>query len=76
VAASSYLNYFVTNGAVLLPTYIKQGSSPKKEEQIKKIFAEVFPGKKQIFIDAIALNWAGGGIHCGTQQQPKRKKLE
>jgi agmatine deiminase len=71
VAASSYLNYFVTNGAVLLPTYIKQGSSPEKEEQVKKIFAEVFPGRKLIFIDAMALNWSGGGIHCGTQQQPK-----
>ncbi|MBK9096513.1 MAG: agmatine deiminase family protein [bacterium] len=74
VAASSYLNFYVTNGAVLLPTYIKQGSSPQKEEQIKKIFAEVFPGRKLIFIDAMALNWSGGGIHCGTQQQPKRKK--
>lgn len=73
VAASSYLNYYVTNGAVLLPTYIKQGSSPEKEKQIKKIFAEVFPGRKQIFIDAMALNWSGGGIHCGTQQQPKRR---
>jgi agmatine deiminase len=74
VAASSYLNYYVTNGAVLLPTYLKQGSSPAKEEKIKKIFAEVFPGRKQIFIDAMALNWEGGGIHCGTQQQPKLKK--
>ena len=73
VAASSYLNYYVTNGAVLLPTYLKQGSSPEKEERIKKIFAEVFPGRKQIFIDAMALNWEGGGIHCGTQQQPKNK---
>ncbi len=73
VAASSYLNYYVTNGAVLLPTYIKQGSSPEKEEQIKKIFAEVFPSRKLIFIDAMALNWSGGGIHCGTQQQPKRR---
>ena len=73
VAASSYLNYFVTNDAVLLPTYIKQGSSPEKEEQIKKIFAEVFPGRKQIFLEAMTLNWEGGGIHCGTQQQPKKK---
>ena len=30
VAASSYLNYYATNGAVLLPTYIKQGSSSRK----------------------------------------------
>ncbi len=74
VAASSYLNYFVTNGAVLLPTYIKHGSSTEKEELVKKIFAEVFPDRKQIFIDAMPLNWSGGGIHCGTQQQPKTGK--
>jgi len=72
VAASSYLNYYVTNGVVLLPSYIKEGSSVEKEEEIKKIFAEVFPGRKQIFIDAMVLNWEGGGIHCGTQQQPKK----
>jgi agmatine deiminase len=76
VAASSYLNYFITNEAVLIPTYIEQGSSSDKEERIKKIFAEVFPGRKQIFINAMPLNWEGGGIHCGTQQQPKRKRLE
>ncbi|HSW53842.1 MAG TPA: agmatine deiminase family protein [Ignavibacteriaceae bacterium] len=72
VAASSYLNYYVTNGTVLLPTYFNHNSSSEKEEQIKKIFAEVFPGRKQIFIDAMVLNWEGGGIHCGTQQQPKK----
>ena len=71
VAASSYLNYYVTNGAVLIPTYTEVGSSPEKEEQIKKIFTKVFPGREQIFIDAMVLNWEGGGIHCGTQQQPK-----
>ncbi len=76
VAASSYLNYYITNGAVLIPTYINQGSSPEKEEQIQKIFSEVFPGREQIFIDAMVLNWEGGGIHCGTQQQPKRERLE
>jgi len=27
--------------------------------------------RKLIFMDAMPLNWEGGGIHCGTQQQPK-----
>jgi agmatine deiminase len=74
VAASSYLNYYVTNGVVLLPSYIKEGSSTEKEEAVKKIFTQVFPGRKLVFIDAMPLNWEGGGIHCGTQQQPKRWK--
>ncbi|MBY0477199.1 MAG: agmatine deiminase family protein [Chitinophagaceae bacterium] len=24
--------------------------------------------------DAVWLNWNGGGIHCSTQQQPKKKR--
>jgi agmatine deiminase len=74
VAASSYMNYYVTNGLVLLPDYSKQGASnQKKQEEIKRIFKEVFPARKLVFIDAMPLNWEGGGIHCGTQQQPKRR---
>jgi agmatine deiminase len=70
VAAASYLNYFVTNGVVLVPTYLKSGSSEEKEEKVRKILEEVFPGRKIIFIDVMALNYEGGGIHCITQQQP------
>ncbi len=73
VPAGSYMNYLVTNGAVLLPTYIAHGSSKEKEEQVRKIFQEQFPGRKLVFIDAIMQNWSGGGIHCSTQQQPKKK---
>ncbi len=73
VPAGSYMNYLVTNGAVLLPTYTAYGSSKEKEEQVRKIFEEQFPGRKLVFIDAIMQNWSGGGIHCSTQQQPKKK---
>lgn len=76
VPASSYMNYLVTNGLVLLPTYTQFGSSKQKEEAVRKIFEDQFPGRKIIFIDAIMQNWSGGGIHCSTQQQPKRKKVK
>lgn len=73
VAASSYLNYYVTNGLVLLPDYSSQGiKNRRKQEEVRKIFQDVFPGRKLVFIDAMPLNWSGGGIHCGTQQQPGR----
>ena len=42
VAASSYLNYLVTNDLVVLPVYIQEGSSPEKENRVKAIFTEVF----------------------------------
>ena len=73
VPAGSYMNYLVTNGTVLLPAYTAYGSSREKEEQVRNIFEEQFPGRKIVFIDAIMLNWSGGGIHCSTQQQPKKK---
>ncbi len=74
VPASSYMNYLVTNGLVLLPAYTEMGSSKYKEEQVRKIFGEQFPGRKIVFIDAMMQNWSGGGIHCSTQQQAKKKK--
>ena len=72
VPASSYMNYLVTNGVVLLPTYADAGSSLDKENEVKRIFQEQFPGREIVFIDAMPLNWSGGGIHCSTQQQPSK----
>jgi agmatine deiminase len=63
----------VTNGAVLLPTYVKAGSSPEKEEKVRQIFAGLYPDRKLVFIDCMGLNWYGGGMHCITQQQPQRR---
>jgi len=73
VPASSYMNYLVTNGIVLLPTYAAAGSSVEKENEVMRIFKEQFPGREIVFIDAMPLNWSGGGIHCSTQQQPAKK---
>ncbi|MHB1420237.1 MAG: agmatine deiminase family protein [Bacillota bacterium] len=69
----SYLNYAVTNGAVLLQTYWKPGRSEilkTVEEQVKEIFRSVYPGRKIIGIDAESINLWGGGIHCVTQHMP------
>jgi len=73
VAASSYLNYLVSNGVIILPTYTKQGSSTEKEKQVADIMKTVFSNRKQIWVECMPQNWEGGGIHCSTQQQPKRK---
>ena len=73
VAASSYLNYLVSNGVVILPTYIKPGSSIEKEKLVSDIMKSVFPDRKQVWVECMPQNWQGGGIHCSTQQQPKRK---
>lgn len=73
VPASSYLNYLVTNGLVLISSYVKEGSSKEKENRVRKIFEAQFPKRKIVFINAMPQNWDGGGIHCSTQQQPSKK---
>ena len=72
--AATWLNYLVTNGMVLLPTYTSAGTSKEKEDAIRKIFAEQFPGREIRFFNVIYQNYSGGGIHCSTQQQPSAEK--
>ena len=73
VPASSYLNYLVTNGVVLLPSYISETTSEEKEAKVKSIFQEAFPERELIFLNVMKLNYFGGGIHCITQQEPKSR---
>ncbi|WP_262481899.1 agmatine deiminase family protein [Cecembia lonarensis] len=37
------------------------------------MYKQAFPGREIVFVDALSLNWHGGGIHCSTQQEPKRR---
>jgi agmatine deiminase len=73
IATSSYMNFLVTNGVVVTSSYAKDEASIKREKEVEKLLQKAFPSRKIIFIDAMILNWAGGGIHCSTQQQPKRR---
>ena len=73
IPVRSYLNYVVTNGAVLMQTYWKPGSSDKlkaAEDQVRGIFQGAFPGRKIIGINAESVNFWGGGIHCITLHMP------
>ena len=74
--AVSYMNFFISNDVVLIAKYWKVGmpeSEKKKDEEVEKILRQVFPERKIIQINPLAINRGGGGIHCATQQQPKRK---
>lgn len=69
----SYLNYAVTNGAVLMQNYWRPGRSDilkATEAGVKEIFKGIFPGRDIIGIDAENVNLWGGGIHCITQHMP------
>src|SRR5215213_2185737 len=71
--ASSFLNFIIANGIVLIPKYYKEGdpvSIKEKDEEVIKIFRSVFAGRKVIQIDVRELNYGGGGMHCATTHQP------
>ncbi|WP_243119800.1 agmatine deiminase family protein [Pelotomaculum propionicicum] len=69
----SYMNYAVTNGAVLMQTYWQPGRADilkTTEEQVRGILQGAFPGRNIIGINAESVNLWGGGIHCITQHMP------
>ncbi len=74
VPALSYLNFFVTNGVVLVPAYWRQGLPERereKDELVRETFQRLFPGRRVVQINPLAVNRSGGGMHCITQQQPR-----
>ena len=63
---ASYLNFYVLNKFVLLPTF-----NDPKDKIVIKIFKKEFSNRKIIPIDCSELIWGFGAIHCLTQQEPK-----
>jgi len=61
--AYSYLNFYVCNGAVIVPFF---GDS--KDDYARGLLAEHFPDREIIPLEARPLYLGGGGIHCVTQQ--------
>lgn len=70
VASSSYLNFIVANGVVVLPDYLPHGTPRATQERVRRIFEDAFPGRQIRFVDAIGANWVGGGPHCATLNEP------
>ena len=62
---ASYLNFYVANEVVLVPTY-----KHKNDRIALKIIQKQFPGRKAIGIDCTDLIYGMGAIHCVMQQQP------
>ena len=66
----SYCNFLVCNVVVLGKRYWQEGmdeSIREKDQQAEAALQAVFPDRKVVMIDSLALNMAGGGIHCWTK---------
>jgi agmatine deiminase len=70
VASASYANFVVANDLVLLPDYLPHGTPPALQASVRRVVAEAFAGRAVRFVDAMALNWVGGGPHCATLNEP------
>ncbi len=62
---ASYLNYYIANHAVLVPTF----NDPNDRIALGKL-AELFPGREVVGIHSVDLVWGFGTLHCMTQQEP------
>lgn len=66
VLPASYVNFFIVNGGVLVPTF-RQG---KNDDRALGIIRELFPDREIVGIDCLDLVEEGGTLHCISQQQP------
>jgi agmatine deiminase len=63
--AVSYLNLYVCNGAVIVPT-----ADDESDEQAMAVVAAAYPEHEVVPVAGTLLAYGGGGPHCITQQVP------
>lgn len=64
---SSYVNYYVCNGAVIAAEF----GDEQADRKAKATLAELYPGREIVMLDIDNVGEVGGGIHCTTHEQPK-----
>jgi agmatine deiminase len=62
---ASYANFYIANGAVLMPSF----DAPSDSVAIATL-RRLFPGREVVAIPSTDLVWGLGAIHCLTQQHP------
>ncbi|MGO9837534.1 MAG: agmatine deiminase family protein [Polyangiaceae bacterium] len=65
VMPASYVNFYIANAAVVVPTY-----GTAFDAEAVELVGALFPGRRSIGVDARAVLTGGGAFHCITQQQP------
>jgi agmatine deiminase len=63
--AAGYLNFYLCNGAVIVPV-----AGTESDEAALSIIAGAYPGRDVVPVPGVVLAYGGGGPHCITQQVP------
>jgi agmatine deiminase len=71
MAVASYLNFVIVNKQLILPDYRSHGTPAGLQDQVMQLLSDALPGYRISLIDAIGLNWVGGGPHCATLKEPR-----
>jgi agmatine deiminase len=64
---ASYANFYISNAAVVVPTY----RDDKNDQKALDILQKYFPERKVIGLDSTDIIWGLGTFHCLSQQEPK-----
>lgn len=67
----SYINFYLANQGLILPAF----GYETFDKAAQQLFAQLFPQHQIVPLDALDVFAGGGGIHCITQQQPKKYTL-
>ena len=70
--AASYVNFYFTNGAVLVPQF--GGDNSDSDARALDVLKAVCKDREVVGIPARAILLGGGNIHCITQQIPQKGK--
>lgn len=66
--AASYVNFYFSNEAVILPAF--GGENEESDKRAVRIMQELCPDREVISVQARDILVGGGNIHCVTQQIP------
>ncbi|KAF9086926.1 hypothetical protein BGX23_008495 [Mortierella sp. AD031] len=63
---TSYLNFLITNGGVVMPEF----GDAQADRQAQEIVKAAFPGREVVAVNIDFVAVGGGGIHCATHDIP------
>lgn len=65
IFASSYINYYIANGAIVMPSF-----GIDRDADARSLLAGLYADREIVQVNITDIAIGGGGIHCITQQQP------